>query len=913
MLLYVTIIISSIYTFPGVLDAITKHKANLRQSYISKRFVKPFLGACGVRELDDKGIDQAFVELAIIKGKSVDEKFLNSNRDYHLQQVQLEKEMVTLDELLHKNDRFTMISGIPGIGKSTLVKKLVLDWEKGALLSGKENTPNVRLLFPILCRELNTMEVGEEETAVDILKRLYPDFFGDWKMVKELSENLLFLVDGVDELRNIDEIRSIDGKKRQSPFNNLLYQLMNPDFLTNHKCIFVGRPRTVRMLRSFFNHTFCYESKKVEVCGFSPDSVTKYVMKQFEDDRQLGEDILLKIRSSPITDGLSRIPLHAWVLTSIIKDNPFIEIPGTATELLLYSFLVFVRRQKEKEGIGATVWNLTRIAEDQETMNQVLTIAKYSYETLRRSEIIFEADGVDDGLFLEIEKMGLLVKSTKRETEITIYQFQHLTFQELFAAIHIFRMREEVDAGIFQDSILQACLTIAAGLEGIVHGQTTKSNAILQGFLRKMLFSNEKVSGQKSVLGLLQTSWVNTLQITGAVVQIDISDLFIEGLFESQSLVFPVEMPLPENAIIRFFKENNSAPLTKYPLFRFCYFLHILLQVNPSVRIDFFPLLSVSFGIKKFQDILLKIKNLYVNAKQLVQEELIQILSFIFERMYPCLHFNQLAFNFKFANMDRFVLDSFTSLFRFESNLEGLHLRCVELADKPKLTWSRSLALLRQSIMQHRNLQNLTLSKCSLTDEIFADVTDILEILTGLDVSYNSLTQVTLNRILESLKEKSKLETLNFSWNYCQKQPNTHTESNGNNSPEPCSTNHAVNIVDISVCHITSDTLSSAIIQNILKSVLNLRVDKFTPLDSFLTTAKTMKEQGLVILTKNIYITGIDDDKYFDYLNELRRDLRDLEITVNDETLAMGGLKAFEDANVKIELNRLPDWFEESF
>ena len=805
-----------------------------------------------------------------------------------------------------------MISGIPGIGKSTLVKKLVLDWEKGALLSGEGNAPNVRFLFPILCRELNAMNVGEEETVVEILIRLYPDFFGNWEMVKELNENILFLVDGVDELRNIDNIRDSGGK--QSPLHNLLCQLMNPDFLTNHKCIFVGRPRTVRMLRSFFNQTFHYESKKVEVCGFSPESVTRYLTKQFEDDRQLGVDTLLKIRSSPITDGLSRIPLHAWVLTSIIKDNPFIEIPGTATELLLYSFLVFVRRQKEKEGVGATPWNLAMIAEDQETMHQVLTIARYSYETLRKSEIIFESDVANDEMFLEIEKMGLLVKSIKRETAITIYQFQHLTFQELFAAVHIFRMRE-LDPSIVQDSILQACLTITAGLEGIVHGQTTKSNAILQRFLKRMLPTDEVQIERKSMLGLLQTLWKKTLQLTDTVVTMDISELFIEALFESQSLTFPEHMTLPENATIRFFKEQNSSPLTKYPMFRFCYFLHILLQLNPSVRIEFFPLLSVSFGVEKFHDILLKVEYLYVNAKQLVQEELIQLLSFVFEKMYPCSHFHQLTFNFEFTRIDRSMLDSFTSLFRFNSNLDGLHLRCVELIDKPKLTWSRSLALLGKSIKQHRNLQTLTLSKCSLTDEIFADIANILGQLTALDVSYNSLTQVTLGKILKSLKAtESNLETLNFSWNQFQKQLYTYTNTSSNDiSPEYDQPSHTINTLDISVCHIAADTLTSDIVRNILRSVRNLRVDKFTPLDSFLTTAKEMKEQGLVMGMKNIYVSGIDDDKYFDYLNELRRGLREFDIAVNDEASSIGEKKVFPNADGAIQLYNLPDWFEVSF
>uniref|UniRef100_A0A7M5V9V8 Uncharacterized protein n=1 Tax=Clytia hemisphaerica TaxID=252671 RepID=A0A7M5V9V8_9CNID len=162
------------------------HKETLRQNHMTKRFVKPFLGASGEKELDDQNLEDAFVELAIIKGKNVDEKFLNSNRDYHLQQVLLDKQMISLDQLITKDERFVMISGIPGIGKSTLVKKVILDWDKRLLLSGKGPSPNIQILFPILCRELNTIDFTETSShPLDILERLFPDFLPHWRLIKD--------------------------------------------------------------------------------------------------------------------------------------------------------------------------------------------------------------------------------------------------------------------------------------------------------------------------------------------------------------------------------------------------------------------------------------------------------------------------------------------------------------------------------------------------------------------------------------------------------------------------------------------------------------------------------------------------------------------------------------------------------
>ena len=146
-----------------------KHEENLQANFLSTRFIKPFLGATGETELDSNTIKEAYVDLAVITGKEVDEKFLNSNRNYHLQQIHLKKRSVRLKDLLNKEDRCAIVSGVPGIGKSSLVKKIVLEWQERRLLRGENKNPNIRFLFPILCRELNAMDEIENESPLAIL------------------------------------------------------------------------------------------------------------------------------------------------------------------------------------------------------------------------------------------------------------------------------------------------------------------------------------------------------------------------------------------------------------------------------------------------------------------------------------------------------------------------------------------------------------------------------------------------------------------------------------------------------------------------------------------------------------------------------------------------------------------------
>ena len=724
------------------------------------------------------------------------------------------------------------------------------------------------------------------------------------------------------------------------------------------------------MIRSFFTLNFQCDIKKVEVCGFSDASVERYIMKQFNssssshqnnmsnvngdgDDKDCdfkqfinissnkeeddvcqrkttcgkGKDILFKIRSSPITDGLSRIPFHAWVLTSIFKDNPFIESPSTATELLLYSFLVFIRRQKEKQSDdgadasrSAKQWTLKMVAEDEEVIQLILSVAKYSYETLQRREIIFEASEDEQDMLYAIEKIGLVVKSTKRESGVTIYQFQHLTFQELFAAIHIQRMAH-IDPKLATSAALRACLTIVCGLEGISNDAKT-SKPILQGMLRRLSRRTEDTVDRATttrVLSVLQASWMKHWAIdpSQAQVIIDISDLFIEAFFESQCTVFPQHLALEDDTTLVFTKEKQASPLTKYPLYRLCNFIHTFISLHPTVNVKFFPLYSLSFGIHKLEEIMRRCQSLYLNTKSLVHEETIRLLTFVYEDLYRLKHFKELIINFEFSTLDRFLIEALASIFRF-TTLECLHLRSIEISDKPRLRWPRMLALLQQSIKQNCSLKRLTLHKCSLTDELLIDIAPVFQHLTHIDISYNGLSQVSLNRIL-CCRSKAVIDMkcLNFSWNQFNQQSTTDlrqitpcndaNEESGYQKSFPL-----VKVLDISQCQSSSlNILEDVLVSNIIKTVKHLRVDIFTHVGQFLDVlsnlreeaSKEKEEQNTKMNLQSIHIVGLDgqDERYIDSYREMRDRFRRFEIEVK--------LLDGETADFLL----IPDWFEISF
>ena len=557
---------------------------------------------------------------------------------------------------------------------------------------------------------------------------------------------------------------------------------------------------------------------------------------------------------------------------------------------------MFIRRQKEKQSEcsggdsqasrnpnhqngqaprknNPKQWTLKMIAEDDDVIQLILSIAKYSYETLQRREIIFEASKDDQEMLYAIEKIGLVVKSTKRESGVTTYQFQHLTFQELFAAIHIHRM-VQIDRELSASPALRACLTIVCGLEGICcNDKLDSTKPILQSMLKRLIKKDDysydspipAASSSTKVLDLLQTSWMSqwTIDPSQNKVAIDISDLFIEAFFESQYMMFPQHLSLAEGTSLVFTKEKQASPLTKYPLYRLCHFIHAFVHLHPTMTVKFFPLYSLSFGIEKLEVILHRCQTLYLNTKSLMQEETIHVLTFIYEELYQLQHFNELIINFGFSKLDQFLLDALASTLRF-TRLESLHLQSIEIADKPRLRWPRMLALLQQSIKNHLSLKRLTLHKCGLTDEVMLDITPVFRYLTHIDVSGNGLSQVTLNRILccQQISDGLAVECVNFSWN--QFNHNLTTElievkpydvmSNGGHfkvtKPEDSkSTGHQtfplIKVLDISQCQTSPlNILEEILVINIIKTVRHLRVDRFIAINQFIDALHKVDETG---------------------------------------------------------------------
>ena len=77
--------------------------------------------------------DEFFVDISLVKSAEVDKDWIQSDREHHLRTFEKIKQNVTYEELLTSNDRFCLLRGIAGIGKTSLLDCLMLKWASGKL------------------------------------------------------------------------------------------------------------------------------------------------------------------------------------------------------------------------------------------------------------------------------------------------------------------------------------------------------------------------------------------------------------------------------------------------------------------------------------------------------------------------------------------------------------------------------------------------------------------------------------------------------------------------------------------------------------------------------------------------------------------------------------------------------------
>ena len=355
---------------------------------------------------------------------------------------------VKISDIIDKDKRIVFIRGLPGAGKSVLVKQMTYKWADGELFQPFD------LCITFECRDLNYFMQNEGKTFekhkqfVEFVKTKFNFEFGS-------NANVLVIVDALDELRDIFD-----------PTNDsIIWQLLDVK-VSNYsraKLIITGRPHVENML--FRQNKDTGGIRTVEIDGLSKEQIKKYVNIFASSDGEMVEKINRAIDSSKSNLKPIIYPqiLNSFCCVASISDELKVH---NETELYCWSFYLLLKQHAEKD--GSTDKKIPDIFK--EYSKDLLTLSKICHELLNENTIIFEGKiefgEIGKGKeFLE----GLFVDVS--DDFHTKTQFKHLTLMEFFSAVYVCTIENptEIIKDILEERLYQVLLFNCQLIAGLMY------------------------------------------------------------------------------------------------------------------------------------------------------------------------------------------------------------------------------------------------------------------------------------------------------------------------------------------------------------------------------------------------------------------------------------------------------------
>ena len=335
-------------------------------------------------------------------------------------------DLIPIEEILSPESDgrldFVLVSGPPGIGKSTLSLTIAQNYQ---------SYTNNRYLLAIFIR------LREKRSEIVKSKNdLYIEFEKhDMKRIKQCidetdGEGVLWILDGFDELP-LDQ---------QENLESIYHQLFKKKILYNSTVIVTARDS---FLTNLYQYSLPQSSKHVQIMGFNRAEIKRYVAEAFKDrPRKMLLDFESYYYGNPLIMSLMRTPLNAAIVTFVYKKKIDQSKPFPHTITGLYSSLVcaLLRRHQEKQHEKDQIPHKIYTEDDilklppkvQENFNYLVKLA---HQGIKDENYVFS--NLQDNNFDDLGLMNHIVSLSDGLGNEYSYNFLHTTLQEYLAAFYI--------------------------------------------------------------------------------------------------------------------------------------------------------------------------------------------------------------------------------------------------------------------------------------------------------------------------------------------------------------------------------------------------------------------------------------------------------------------------------------------
>ncbi|KAM5129482.1 NACHT, LRR and PYD domains-containing protein 3-like [Mantella aurantiaca] len=385
-----------------------------------------------------------------------------------------------------------IVSGVPGIGKTTLMQKFVNDWVTG------KHYQRFAFVFFFRFRDLNRLgEVSLEE----MILQQYPYLESQIGNILQHPERLLFIFDGLDESIHQTNFRSskLSNPKQRKGFGEIVISLVRQSLLLGCSVLITSRPTR---LASVDTGVF---QRIVEIMGFLHGDRLIF-FNNFFGNEELSEKAFHYVQENDTLYTFCYIPSYCWIICTVLSmcfrtqqantDQLMASLPKTVTQL----FVTFVSN---------ILANHSQNIDGGHTARELLTSIGWMAEHgVRNHMIVFDERHLDSFSVRNDKHLFSSFMMESGQPPDVDYTFLHLTLQEFFAALVHFinyksdRLQKSLDeAESYEDGHAEILIRFLCGISDSTTRSMLKSHVgelSTQAARHVITWIQKKITNQRS-------------------------------------------------------------------------------------------------------------------------------------------------------------------------------------------------------------------------------------------------------------------------------------------------------------------------------------------------------------------------------------------------------------------------------